>query len=47
MLKRIIAVCLCLGCAFMFTVANTSANENDPGATPAPACSGPYCWVIE
>ena len=46
MIKKIIAACLCLGCAFMFNSGNISANETDPGQIPAPVCTGPYCWVI-
>lgn len=45
MIKKIIAICLCLGCLFSF--ANVvSAEETDPGQIPAPVCSGPHCWVI-
>lgn len=45
MIKKIIAICLCLGCAFMFSVGAVSANDTDPGQTPAPVCVGPHCWV--
>lgn len=45
MMKKIIAVCLCLGCALMLSVGAVSANGTDPGQEPAPVCTGPFSWV--
>lgn len=46
MIKKIITICLCLGCVFAFGVGSVNAEETDPGQTPAPVCSGPMCWVL-
>lgn len=46
MFKKIIALILCLGCAFMLNIGNINANETDPGQIPVPTCTGPFCWII-
>ena len=40
----ILTLCICFGFALAAPVVN--ADDNDPGQTPTPYCSGPFCWEI-